>query len=296
MFMTRPFVYLDDESTTAEPGATAAATETTPAAATTETATTTETSFPWDKAVGEKFADADTAKAVSEFMRETYQPYVTGLQQSKAELEGKSWVFDGLNDKPLETFTELATDIFGESVGTRISTLLSEGESLETATAQATAEDKAGELEADGTKTEVELPADVKEMVEWAKAERARQSELTATQTAEAAQAEATELYDTWRKSTLEAHPDVKESVLHHYVIANVEKLGDDGQPIGLDGALAAYRADFPAPAVAKTPPPATVRGQGAGLVQPSRRMSTLADAASSVFDAARGSSTDQIV
>lgn len=233
---------------------------------------------PWAKTLETSFADEAERSRVDAYLREHHQPYVTKVEQERAaalaqaeELEGKAWVFDDLNADPAAALKDIASKIYGDDAGERIAERIAE---LVAGGVDATVATEVAEAE------EFKLPAEVEDTVKWAKAEQARRAaEDTAAKEAEA-MTEATAALEAWTASTLAANPDIKKNALYAYVASN----GGD-----MDGALAAYRADFPAPA--KAPAPTVLAGGGGGPVvhESGRRHSSLASAAGAVFDAARG-------
>lgn len=234
---------------------------------------------PWAADIAERFTDETTRTAVDAYLREKQQPYITKLEQDAAALRDKSWVFDGLNsDNPLDTLTDIVSQVYGGEAATRIVELLSAGETPADAAAIAKAEAEAGEPTLDLAK----LPPEVREAVEFAQAAKAQQAADTAAKVEADALAEATTLYDTWRGDLLKTQPDIKENVLHAFVFAAE---GD------MEQGLANYRAEFPAPAAEKPEAKPTLTG-GASNGLSTRRLSSLADAFGDVFDAAAGTRT----
>jgi dTMP kinase len=151
--------------------------------------------------------------------------------------------------------------------------LVAAGASAEGAEAQAVAEAggaapaaaaAAGAAVEDGIDLS-KLPEDVREAVEFAKSEKAARATAEAEKAAADAQAAAEAEYMEWYGKTVEANADLKgdkarANALHAYVAA-----ADD-----MEGGLAAFRADFPAPAAAEAP--VTLGGGGAtGGIEPSR-------------------------
>lgn len=238
---------------------------------------------PWAKDIAAALAAADPAAALDEYMRTKQQPYITKLEQEKAELAGKAWVYDGLNEDPLGTLQEIAAQVWDEDTAGRIAELIDAGEAPEAAVEQAEAEKDAkvpekGEVlppELDLSK----LPPEVREAVEFAQAEKARREQEAAQAANADALAEATKVYDAWRADVLKDNPDIVEDDLHMYVV------GAEGD---LDAALARYREVHPAPEVTKPKPSPTLTGGGStGGIQPTRPASSLGEACGDVFDAA---------
>lgn len=226
---------------------------------------------PWAKSLEAAFTDEAERARVDAYLREHQQPYITKLEQERAEAAEKAWVYDDLTgEDPAEALSRIAEELY-PGLGERITELVAAGASPDEAVAQA-------EGETDPAAPSAELSPEVAEMVEWAKAQRAREAEAEQARTEEAEMAEAVKVLDEWKTPLLAAEPDLKESTLMAYVVSHE---GD------MDAAYAAYRADFPKPEGAPAPP--TIGGRSNGGAEPVRAMSSLADAAGSVFDAAAG-------
>ncbi len=211
---------------------------------------------------------------VDAYLREEQQPYITKVEAARAEAEGKAWVFDELESDPEAALRKIVSAVWDDEAGDRVVQLIGEGWNAEAAAEQAGAEAAAGGVVA------AELPEDVQKTVEWAKNEQARQADEAAKAAKAAALAQATEELNAWADPLLEAEPDIKRTTLMAYVVAHRGEMGP---------AYAAYREDFPLPAKEKPAPPPLLGGHTHGGIEPSRRYSTLAQAAGSVFDAASG-------
>ncbi len=228
---------------------------------------------PWARSLETRFEDPAVRAQVDAYLREEQQPYITGLEERRAAAEGKSWVFDRLSEDPEAALKEIVAAVWDDEAAERVHQLVTEGWTPAEAAAQAGEEAEAAGVVA----TPAELPAEVKETVEWAKNERARQAaDAAAKAEAEALEAAKVELNE-WASPLLEKEPDIKRSTLMAYVAAS----GGD-----MDGGYRAYRADFPAPA--KPEAPAGIGGRASAGGPAPRRM-TLDEAAGAVFDAARG-------
>ncbi len=211
---------------------------------------------PWDSAVAARFTDPAQAAEVSAFMREHTQPYVTKLEQDKAEaLERAQW-YDDLMEDPKSTLQDAIAGLYSDDVAAQVVAMLEGGATIEAAVA-VVAE----------TAPAAELDDDTKAAVDWAKSKRQEETDA-ATLAA----------YMEQINPVLEANPHIKErtSAFHRYVAT--EGSIEDG--------LAAFLADFPAPTAPAGAPAPVVLGGGvsAATVQ---KFGSLGDAADSVFAAA---------
>jgi hypothetical protein len=96
-----------------------------------EAATTTEApepSGPWARELSTQFEDPTVRAQVDEFMRTTYQPYVTGLETRAAELEQAASFVNDLRENPVETYLELSRLLGGEDLATQVQELLTPAE------------------------------------------------------------------------------------------------------------------------------------------------------------------------
>jgi len=71
-----------------------------------------ELTGPWAQDLERAFEDPQVRGQVNDFMRTTYQPYVTGLETKAAELEQAAGLVNDLRENPVETYLEL-TKVFG---------------------------------------------------------------------------------------------------------------------------------------------------------------------------------------
>jgi len=224
---------------------------------------TTGGAAPWDKAVSERFTDPEQAKAVSEFMRESYQPYVTTIEQERAELRDRAMLFDQFEEDADSTMREVAAELYGDEVADKVAEILA---------AQGVDPDEPGAAPAQAAaKTQdavSSLSKEDQEALAWAKEQR----------TATTQQAQMDE-YLADAAPHIAANPDIPAATFHRYVATT----GGD-----FEVAVAAYRAEHPAaPAAPGAPAPATL-GSAPASGPTTRKIGSLADAASSVFEAAR--------
>lgn len=221
---------------------------------------TTGGAAPWDKAVGERFTDPEQAKAVSEFMRESYQPYVTTIEQERAELRDRAMLFDQFEEDADSTMREVAAELYGDEVADKVAEILAaQGVDPDEPAADAPA------VKADAVSS---LSKEDQEALAWAKEQR----------TATTQQAQMDE-YLADAAPHIAANPDIPAATFHRYVATT----GGD-----FEVAVAAYRAEHPAaPAAPGDPAPATL-GSAPASGPTTRKIGSLADAASSVFEAAR--------
>lgn len=66
---------------------------------------------PWDSALSSRFEDEGVRQAVSEFLREDVQPYVTRLEQNRNEEAER--LYAELNDRPGDTYLAITEELFG---------------------------------------------------------------------------------------------------------------------------------------------------------------------------------------
>lgn len=276
----------------------AAGVVTTGTAAVPAPAATPPAAAPWAADIAAALAAPDPAAALDEFMRTKQQPYITKLEAERTAALDKAWVFDSFNEDPITALQEVASQVWGDDVGARMAELVAAGVPVEGAQAQAVAEGAAAEgatvaeARAAGTAAgEVDLsklPADVREAVEFAKSEKAARATAEAEKAAADAQAAAEAEYMEWYGKTVAENADLKgddpaakarANALHAYVAA-----ADD-----MEGGLAAFRADFPAPAAPEAP---VTLGGGAttGGIQAARPSGgSFADVMGGVWDAMAG-------
>lgn len=224
---------------------------------------------PWAADIAAALAAADPAAALDTYMREKNQPYVTKLEERAKAAEDKSWLFDQMNDDPVAGLQELAEQVWGPDVATRMLELVTAGVPVEGAQAQAASEAAAAAGastaqavaagEAAGAVDLSKLPPEVQEAVEFAKAEKAAREAAATAKTEADAQAAIEAEYATWHAQVLKDNPDIIADTLHAYVASH-----DD-----MEAGLAAYRAVYPAPAAA--PPPATIGGSTTGGIPDTR-------------------------
>jgi len=226
---------------------------------------TTGGAAPWDDAVGSRFTDPEQAKAVSEFMRENYQPYVTKIEQERAELRDRAMLFDQFEEDADSTMREVAAELYGDEVADKVAEILAaQGVDPDAPAADAPAAD-APAAKADAVSS---LSKEDQEALAWAKEQR----------TATTQQAQMDE-YLADAAPHIAANPDIPAATFHRYVATT----GGD-----FEVAVAAYRAEHPAaPAAPGDPAPATL-GSAPASGPTTRKIGSLADAASSVFEAAR--------
>ncbi len=217
---------------------------------------------PWDTAVSERFADATVAEQVSAFMAEHTQPYVTKLEQEKADLAERAAWYDDLVSDPTETLRDAIAELYDDATAERVIATLTPQEQAEIVAAAAPpAAAPAAELSA----------------ADKAALEFARQQQQAAQEAAEMAE------YEALLKPILAANPDINENAFHRYVAGLDPDAGHT-----LEDAVAAYHADFPAPAAPPVPPAPPVLGGTTSSGAPmAGSHGSLAAAAASVFDAA---------
>lgn len=200
---------------------------------------------PWAKDAESRFTDPVARAAFDEYMRTVSQPYITKLEQERAEALNKTWVHDQLNERP-ESLSEIAEQLY-PGLGDQVAALITAGATPEVAAAAAAVDADPEEIPL------AQLPADVREAVEFARDERARQATAATAQAQAEAETAAAAEYDAWRAATLKEQADIKETVLHRYVAAANVPEGATSEQLFAQ-ALADYRTDFPAPTVAAPP------------------------------------------
>ena len=75
-----------------------------------------EITGPWAKDLERHFEDPQVRAKVDEFMRTSYQPYVTQLETEKAELSQVAEFIEDLRNDPVGTYLELSKLIGGEEL------------------------------------------------------------------------------------------------------------------------------------------------------------------------------------
>lgn len=226
---------------------------------------------PWAADIAAALEAEDPAAALDEFMRTKQQPYVTKLEAERKEALDKSWLFDTMNEDPVAGLQELAEQVWGPEVATRMLELVSEGATPEEAEAIVEAE---GEATPDLSK----LSPEVREAVEFAQSEKAAREAAAAAATESEAQAAIEAEYMAWHEKTLKDNPDIVGHDLHAYVATH-----DD-----MEAGLAAYRAAHPAPE--KPAPPPTIGGSTTGGIPATRPSGgSFADTMGGIWDQMAG-------
>ena len=75
---------------------------------------------PWAADLEAAFADEDVRTQVDGFMREKYQPYVTGLEQKVADLEPAQEYYTDLTADPGGTWVSLTHEILGDELAQKV--------------------------------------------------------------------------------------------------------------------------------------------------------------------------------
>lgn len=230
---------------------------------------------PWAKDLEERFTDEEVRSQVDAYLREKQAPYITKLEQERAEFKDKSWVYDELTgEDPVAALKDVASQLFGDDIGSRIGELVEQGATPEAAVEQAHEEDELGTL-----------PEPVRKAVEWAEAEQARRAAEETAAAEQKAMDEALAAYDKFLEGLKTSDPDIDHERLHPYVVAYADQLGEDGKPIGTEGAVAAYRKHYPKPVATKDKPPATMSRSGASVIHPTRRPGSIGEIFDKMFD-----------
>lgn len=230
----------------------------TPAATTDETAAASTTEAPaapgpapWSKELEEFFPDADVRAKVDTYIREKRQPYVTKLEQERADLAERAAWHDDLAEDPDSVLHDAITQKYGEDAGAKFLEMIDAGATP----AEAVAETKQDALD----------PED-RAALEFAKTSR-QQQELD-KYLAEVAEVKA-------------AHPHVRDRAFHLYV-------KEHGT---IADATAAYLEDYPAPVTdepAADPAPPTLTG-GGGSTPVAAQYASIDELGAALFAAAGG-------
>ncbi len=210
-------------------------------------------STPWRRELDEYFADQpeDFRAKVDSYVREKRQPYVTKLEQERADLEERAAWYDDLEADPDAVLRDAIEQKYSPDVAAKFVALLEEGAPAEEAVAALPAATLAPEDRA---------------VLDYAKEQQAERE--LATYLAEV-------------DEVLKDKPHVNKDSFHFYV----EKAGD------LADALELYNKHYPPPVVDAPPPPtppATLSGGGAAAPMAQTPLS-LDQLGSALFDAARG-------
>ncbi len=211
--------------------------------------------YPWDKQVAESFTDSTVAEQVATFMKDNYQPYITKLEQERADLAERAQWFDDLNESPDDTLRDALVQLYGEDTAERVMAVLTPEEIADEAARIAAPPAPAADETADQ---------------QWLREFREEQ-EL----------AQATAEYTAAFEAIKEAHPDIVDSAFHRYVATTAA--GDIAK------ALDQYRADFPAPAGEPAPPkpgaPPSLGGSAAAPTPTTPNLRSLHDATAAVYE-----------
>lgn len=203
---------------------------------------------PWDADVAATFTDPAQRAAVSTFMQEKYAPYVSTLEQERADLRGQAMLFQQIEENPTDTLVEVISELYPTASAAEVQTFI---ESLAEAPAAPAA--PADPL--------ANLTPEQKTAIEWAQAKQA-----------EDLQAAAMTKYLDDAKPFIAANADIPEAVFHRYVATT----GGD-----FTNAVARYRAENPgAPAPPPPAAPPTLGGAPAGTAEGPKNYGADLDAA----------------
>jgi hypothetical protein len=213
---------------------------------------------PWRKELDEFFADQpeDVRTKVDSYIATKRQPYVTKLEQDRAELAEKAAWFEDLQEDPDSVLRDAIEQTYSPEAATKFLALIAEGVT----------------------------PAEAAEEVAAPHAALAPEDRAALDRAKARDEEEALASYLKEVDTLVEANPHVVADSFHFYV----EKAGD------IEGALALWNKHFPPPAagVVEDPaiptPPATLTGGGGGTPVAKAAL-TLDELGSALFDSARG-------
>lgn len=126
-----------------------------------------ELTGPWAQDLERAFTDPAVRSQVDDFMRTTYQPYVTNLETQKAELEQAAGLVEALREDPVGTYLELTNLIGGEELAEQVRTLLTPEEQAQVDALSAAASTPGQTLE---------LPPEVQELIEEREQQKAMET------------------------------------------------------------------------------------------------------------------------
>lgn len=142
-----------------DPEETEESTETPAPEATPEAPTT-----PWDADIQAAFDDPAQREAVSAFMREKYQPYVTKLEQDSAPNRDATRLYESFVEDAPGTFTAVANEIYGPEAAQKMLDALDESPSEPTDTPEEAADALGVDLD--------ELPLEARQAIEFVQEQR----------------------------------------------------------------------------------------------------------------------------
>lgn len=167
---------------------------------------------PWDSDLAERFEDEDTRNAVSEFLGEKVQPYVTKLEQESKPNRDATVLWEQFHEDPTETTVQVIRELYGDDKAKAFADSLIEGNEAPsnddiTTTETTQTEPVDQNIEFD------KLPTEVQELVKKQQLEESRQqyySELDRVKTDHA---------DELPKDD-EGNPKLNENLFHPFVVA----------------------------------------------------------------------------
>jgi len=134
-----------------------------------------EKSAPWDSDLAAAFEDEATREAVSEFLGEKVQPYVTKIEQESKPDRDASLLWEQFHEEPVATTIQVIKELYGEDKADAFAAIL-QGESEEnqpssedvTKTEENAPEDKSVEFD--------QLPPEVQELIQNQRLEESRKA------------------------------------------------------------------------------------------------------------------------
>jgi hypothetical protein len=135
---------------------------------------------PWDDDLAEKFEDEDVREAVSEFLGEKVQPYVTKLEQESKPDRDATLLWEQFHEEPVSTTIQVIRELYGEDKADAFAAILQGEETEAPESGDVTKENEGERTEpSEPTDTSVkfeQLPPEVQEMIQNQKLEESRKA------------------------------------------------------------------------------------------------------------------------
>lgn len=137
-----------------------------------------EKSNPWDSDLESAFEDEATRTAVSEFLGEKVQPYVTKLEQGSKPDRDASLLWEQFHEEPVATTIQVIRELYGEEKADAFTAIL-QGEEEDNKPTTEDVTTTTTKTEPAQTSTEIafeQLPAEVQAIVQKDKLEESRKA------------------------------------------------------------------------------------------------------------------------
>lgn len=140
---------------------------------------TTENTNPWDSDLASAFEDEETREAVSAFLGEKVQPYVTKLEQESKPDRDASLLWEQFHEEPVATTIQVIRELYGEEKADAFTAIL-QGENApeapESGDVSKETEEAPTEEPTDTSIKFEQLPTEVQELIQSQKLEESKRA------------------------------------------------------------------------------------------------------------------------